>query len=194
VVDVVREFIGQVKTSNGGEVRLLQVLVNVPQLYSEGLNVRTRREVVLQRRAREPCHQDPFELQRRIENGGLGVGTVSDDLGSRDTGDVLREEAESGDFGCGFVERIDGQGDAKEIVSWRVRLRDGVDLVETAAGEEAKANVRVGMTRRQVSKMVSDNCAHGGGRGLLDPFCARAKQVGGPFESELKRWWRCRRS
>lgn len=50
-------------------------------------------------------------------------------------------------------------------MSWRARLRDGVDLVETV-GEEADANARVGMTRRrQVSKMVSDNCAHGGGRG-----------------------------
>jgi hypothetical protein len=50
-------------------------------------------------------------------------------------------------------------------VSWRATLRDGVDLVE-AVGEEGDANARVGMTRRrQVSKMVSDNCAHGGGRG-----------------------------
>jgi hypothetical protein len=54
----------------------------------------------------------------------------------------------------------------KEIVSWRARLSDGIDLIETATSEEAKANARVGMTRRrQVSKMVNDNCAYGGGRG-----------------------------
>ena len=48
---------------------------------------------------------------------GLGVCTVRDDVGSRDAGDSLREEAESDDFGCGFVELMDGQGDVKDIVS-----------------------------------------------------------------------------
>jgi len=107
---------------------------------------------------------------------------------------VLREEAESGDFGCGFVERIDGQGDTKKIVDLRARDGDGIDLVETAAGEETDINVRIGVTRRRQVKMVSDDRAHGGGRGFPGPFCACAEQVGRPFEPKLRWRWRCTRS
>jgi len=115
VVDSVREFISQVEASNRGEVRQLQVLVHVSQLHSEVLDVETRRDVHHERRARETHHQDPFELQRGGKSSGLGVGTANDDdLGGRDDGDVLREEGEGGDFGCGFVSRTDRRARRRE--------------------------------------------------------------------------------